>query len=67
MVCWVTLVLLALFPSGEQTSLHTSTVVGRRVYMAHEFSQGTVSPAVDTYALGVVSNSVIGAVMPNCT
>ena len=42
-------------PSSEHTSLHTSTVVGTRVYMAHEFSQGTISPATDTYALGVVS------------
>ena len=42
-------------PSSEHTSLHTSTVVGTRVYMAHEFSQGTISPAADTYALGVVS------------
>ena len=54
-------------PSSEQTSLHTSTVVGTRVYMAQEFSQGTVSPAADTYALGVVSNSITGAVMPICT
>ena len=45
-------------PSSDQTSLHTSTVVGTRVYMAHEFSQGTISPAADTYALGVVSSSV---------
>ena len=42
-------------PTSEHTSLHTSTVVGTRVYMAHEFSQGTISPAADTFALGVVS------------
>ena len=41
-------------PTTDHTSLHTTTVVGTRVYMAHEFSQGTISPAADVYAFGVV-------------
>ena len=44
-------------PSTEHTSVHTSTVVGTMAYMAHEFIQGTISPAADTYSLGVVSLS----------
>ena len=46
-------------PTTEHTSLHTTTVVGTGVYMAHEFSQGTISPAADTYAFGVVRTYVV--------
>ena len=42
-------------PTSAHTSVHTTTVVGTRVYMSDEFSKGTISPAADTYAFGVVS------------
>ena len=46
-------------PSTAHTSLHTTAVVGTRVYMSDEFSKGTISPAADTYAFGVVSQGRI--------
>ena len=46
-------------PTSEHTSLHTTTVVGTRVYMADEFSKGTISPAADIYAFGVVSQVLV--------
>ena len=40
---------------SEATSLMTTTIVGTQIFMAPEYRTGTVSPAADIYAFGVVS------------
>ena len=40
---------------SEVTSLMTTTIVGTTIFMAPEYRTGTVTPAADVYALGVVS------------
>ncbi len=39
---------------SEMSSLMTTTVVGTSIFMAPEYRTGTITPATDMYALGVV-------------
>ena len=47
-------------PSSSQqlTSMLTATIVGTHVYMAPETRGGTITPAADVYAFGVVSQEL---------
>ena len=52
---------LARLLSSQQSNgsvIHTTTIVGTRVYMAHETAHGKISRKSDVYSLGVVRERV---------
>ena len=53
----------ALLPSSQHSSVLTSTIVGTSLYMSPEAVNGTISPAADVYAFGVVSHETSQVVL----
>ena len=48
-------------PSAQTTM--TTTVVGTLIYMAPEYTKGSITPAADIYAFGVVGSSMASSYM----